>query len=789
MKVEFSVDALAQAGGGEVRAMGIDESKQAKLFTILSDGLYKDKITSVIRELCSNAHDAHTMAGNTAEPFILTMPTWSEPVFAIRDYGIGLTVEEAYRTILSFLGSAKDTSDSVIGGWGLGSKSPFAYTTGYEITVYKGGRFGTFNCWKDNEGIPQNILFDEGDTDEADGVHIKVPVKRDDTGKFQRAVLKYLSRTDFKIVVGNPNDEERLVDPSVKVVGLTADGFEWSLRKNANQGGAGECYVLYGGFSYPISELPGLDEVTTKVIAGLVETTNYNLVLSVRVGECDFAVSRETMRDTPKTLSYVHRAVDALFRHLDVKVQEHRMRVLGPVAKMVRDARAAGRPIDLSAMAVPADDECEDPIFNYFSYRAYIAKMGQLRKGTAIVPLADGLHAAKEKLAEEDLVGLSSVKIEVKSDHVTKDSAGKRWAASRQLHRVKISVNYKKGQYVTEVSLNATPVQNFVVDALAPIDQQYRFLWSDKRVAKKFLGPKESAKRGTMLVVEAPTIEECPALLAGCGIVGATVEPLEDYFDWLDGATPNKDGKVRAPRSAIPKFIRDYQSEEKWEYDEDQDFVYVADASQLPNSEERKAIKDLTGKIVFLASPNFMTKNLKWLPNVYPLSDITIADFPADMPAQIQLHRDHEAFEAGISALPYWFRNILMETNKRRQTQVTCVLNLFRGLGLDLRPILRARKALAKRGRPNHGAARNYIHILSYFGLPGGEVAANHSTVCNVKVMAATLARMLDQPQARFLSWERSIAALPTDYATFARLASQINMFGEEQNECITFRY
>ena len=70
----------------------------AKAFKILSDGLYSDKIAAPIRELSTNAYDAHVAKGNTHTPFDVHLPSVAEPWFAIRDYGIGMSKQELQTT-------------------------------------------------------------------------------------------------------------------------------------------------------------------------------------------------------------------------------------------------------------------------------------------------------------------------------------------------------------------------------------------------------------------------------------------------------------------------------------------------------------------------------------------------------------------------------------------------------------------------------------------------------------------------------------------------------------------
>ena len=141
--------------------MGVDASKQEKLLFMLSDKLYANKFNSIIRELASNARDSHDEAGNP-EPFVITAPTPAEPSLSIEDFGMGLDYETAKRTILMFLGSTKDYDDDKtgrlasqsIGGFGIGSKSPRAYTPDYQMILRKDGVEYVVVISNNEQGLP-----------------------------------------------------------------------------------------------------------------------------------------------------------------------------------------------------------------------------------------------------------------------------------------------------------------------------------------------------------------------------------------------------------------------------------------------------------------------------------------------------------------------------------------------------------------------------------------------------------------------------------------------------------
>ena len=97
-------------------------------FKVLSSSLYEKPIVAIVRELLSNAFDSHIAANNIATPVEIHLPTLEESYFSITDYGTSLTEEEVYSIYTSFFSSTKRDNNNQTGCFGLGSKTPFAYS-------------------------------------------------------------------------------------------------------------------------------------------------------------------------------------------------------------------------------------------------------------------------------------------------------------------------------------------------------------------------------------------------------------------------------------------------------------------------------------------------------------------------------------------------------------------------------------------------------------------------------------------------------------------------------------
>jgi hypothetical protein len=168
---------------------GLSHSKanEATLNQILISGIAKDKLAYPIREIAANAWDA-----NRTRAFDVHLPTPETPWFSIRDYGRGLP-PNTYGRYVSLGDSTKRANDNVVGCFGLGAKSPFAYllssgqTPEYMVTsIHKGVKRIYLHSLTDSYA-PQATLLSEEPTDEHSGLEVSWPTRLEDIGEVRDA--------------------------------------------------------------------------------------------------------------------------------------------------------------------------------------------------------------------------------------------------------------------------------------------------------------------------------------------------------------------------------------------------------------------------------------------------------------------------------------------------------------------------------------------------------------------------------------------------------------------------
>jgi hypothetical protein len=286
---------------GEIGEFRIRNS--AKAFSILSSGLYANKIRAIIRELSCNAIDAHVAAGTQDKPYEVHLPTALEPHFSIRDYGTGLSHEQVTQIYTTYFESTKTNSNEFIGALGLGSKSPFSYTDNFTVTAIKDGRRGIYTAFINESGVPSIALMYEEPCLEDNGVEVKFSVnERYDYSKF-RDEARYVYKHFKQRPVISGVTEFQFDDPKYDVM---------DIIPGVHSTGSYTSIAIMGNIAYPI-DVPNPDQ-----LGDLKYMLDCGLVMEFAIGELDFQASREGLSYISQTIEAIKRKFEAINAELSV---------------------------------------------------------------------------------------------------------------------------------------------------------------------------------------------------------------------------------------------------------------------------------------------------------------------------------------------------------------------------------------------------------------------------------------------------------------------------------------
>lgn len=283
---------------GESAAFTIHDNN--KIFHILINGLYEDKVGSVTREIWSNALDAHVEAGCPERPFEVTMPNLFVPTFKVRDFGVSLTHDDVMHLYTSLGKSTKEGSNEVIGKFGIGSKSPFAYTDTFNITTILDGVKTFYSAIIGEDGTPIIHVMGNEDTDDETGVEVSFPVHQDDIRKFRRAAYRVALGFEVPPVLDNADDEFK----GWSTMNPLVEGTGWKLLGDIPEGFNRGSYAKMGPVLYPISASALSDNIDYEDRRFL----EHQFIFEFPMGALEIAASREALsygRYEPTTDSLV----------------------------------------------------------------------------------------------------------------------------------------------------------------------------------------------------------------------------------------------------------------------------------------------------------------------------------------------------------------------------------------------------------------------------------------------------------------------------------------------------
>ncbi len=281
-----------------------------KAFEILSAGLYSDKVRAIIRELSTNAADAHVSAGKKDEPFEVHLPNQLEPWFAVTDYGTGLSDEAMHSVYTTYFESDKTDSNEYTGCLGLGSKSPFSYTDSFTVESRHNGIKRIYNAYLNEDGLPSIVRLAEEGTDEPNGLTVKFPVRSGDFREFYTKAEETLKWFRVRPVISGYADFE-FTDRDYLL-----KNEKFAVNK-AKQWGKVDSFVVMGNVAYPINAYDFLNgEDGDSRLRALVE---WGVELYVSVGDVDISASREKLSYDKRTIRFLR---ERLTETLDVLGKE-----------------------------------------------------------------------------------------------------------------------------------------------------------------------------------------------------------------------------------------------------------------------------------------------------------------------------------------------------------------------------------------------------------------------------------------------------------------------------------
>ena len=329
----FSEDTAAVSVGAEQSgSFGI--ANNAKAFRVLSDSIYQDKPGSMIRETACNGLDSHIQNGNPETPIQIHLPDQFEPFYSVRDFGLGMSPETVRNVFCVYFESTKAQSNDVVGAFGLGAKTPFAYTDKFTVTsIYNGVKYMYAAYYADSGEPTMDLMFEE-ETDEANGVEINVPVAQSDFRTFRESLKSQLRFFPVKPVILNGNGFTFDDDPEFS---LNTDSVS-VLKSVDTYSDLNRSFIVQGPVGYAIDNsllISKVDDAMAEGWAGAFDMADYKFLRAMidtatwfkfDIGEIGVTASREGVEYTKFTVGNIMKKIKVIHKemiaHVDLTLKE-----------------------------------------------------------------------------------------------------------------------------------------------------------------------------------------------------------------------------------------------------------------------------------------------------------------------------------------------------------------------------------------------------------------------------------------------------------------------------------
>lgn len=338
MKIDVKEATVESSGSfGKKVQMGISQKGVANLMFLLSN-LYNDPELAVIREYTTNALDAHIRVGQTC-PVDIYLPSRDNPLFVVKDYGVGMSFEDIEFIYSQYGESTKADSNDEAGAFGLGAKAALAIATQFSLTSVKDGMKTTALISKTETGINDIDILPSKPTEEGNGTTITIPVPH--VTSFLEKVSEFFKYSDPSKVLINGHKPDSVLANATKIdVGIP--GVEVHTEKNTMSYRDPKFRVIMGNVPYSMT----VDEVTDSIKRTGenfdISYVNMSLYIIVGIGDVDLTPSREGLRYTDKTNARIDSILKAYIKSVrkqavdEVEAVQERSEVFDVLSKWVK---------------------------------------------------------------------------------------------------------------------------------------------------------------------------------------------------------------------------------------------------------------------------------------------------------------------------------------------------------------------------------------------------------------------------------------------------------------------
>lgn len=285
----------AVLGNQESVSMGV--SNDAALMHIFSATLYTYPKLATVREIICNAWDAHIAAGITDRPIEVNV---ADGRVTVRDFGYGIAHAKIGEIYGTYGNSTKRDDSTVTGGFGLGSKAPFAYTDNFEVISHHVGQKTIYRVSKssmEKGGKPTINKIVDMPTQET-GMQVSFSlIKEADGSDFLSLINEVIQFGEIPVKL-NGSMVTLELPMSQSKSGYLINDMRCTIK--------GRVKLRYGNVVYPIPEHDVYADLYRKVLKDMEGLWfNTNIIFMADPDTITIAPSRETLILTDSTVEAI----------------------------------------------------------------------------------------------------------------------------------------------------------------------------------------------------------------------------------------------------------------------------------------------------------------------------------------------------------------------------------------------------------------------------------------------------------------------------------------------------
>ncbi|QIG70516.1 RIIA lysis inhibitor [Rhizobium phage RHph_N38] len=304
MEVAHQTDHTSHVVIGGGSAEKFQMAQTGHFFEILSNTLYANGKLAMIREVLCNAWDSHIASGVMGTAVNISLDA-NELI--IRDYGAGIPHHLIHQIYCIYGNSTKTNDGNQTGGFGLGSKAPFAYTKHFTVTNHHAGTkvVHAISRGTSGDGTPERRVIVDVPTTEQ-GVEVKIPIKDShDLVVLEKYILSVAKYGEMYVKLNGKTLERFPLSTS-------KDGFYVAQDENFGVESSSKVFIRYGNVIYPVEnngeyqlELAGVTAFLDKLPGNnsWSNRTNWKICFQAAPNTISVTPTRESIHITPITVS------------------------------------------------------------------------------------------------------------------------------------------------------------------------------------------------------------------------------------------------------------------------------------------------------------------------------------------------------------------------------------------------------------------------------------------------------------------------------------------------------